>query len=510
MMFLNEAVQRLTDAYAGQRDAKAQDKAFKTAGAVLKEATFEEKAKWAHSSFLTAYAPRSAFHAANSTEAASLASQPVDNAVMPVKTASTLVAVARATFARMVGQGKTAQESATAPQMSRVDSRGSAGRSKRQLVPTGSFVAPGTSSSVAPVSQLPNTTATLMAQADNGPDVNTQHMMEQVGPKWAGPLMAQMDTSENNSLTEDEFVDGMLRLYHDYYDTKRAALGDSPIAGAFGVVMNCVIVLVAIAGLQFIVGIQLTDFIVTFAAIGLGLSFAVGSSIAACVRAFQLVTIIAPYAVGDKVQIEGWNDTGVMDVARIDMLVTEFRDFNTGVPIIVPNSEILSAAIRNLSRSNLVKAVIVFRFKVNPNMTAADLGQLKAWLERYCKDRPMDWESKVRARVKPSEDGMKIKIKLHHHRSLRASQARNARSDIFLAINDKMRSMNLLFTEAPKPVVLVAPDSLKWPGQAVLPPSQVGQQSPASGTQGEEVFPFEPQDLTTSRTRLSPIGHREA
>jgi len=316
--------------------------------------------------------------------------------------------------------------------------------------------------------------------------------------------MARMDTSENNSLSQDEFVDGMVRLYHEFYDTKKAALGDSPMAGAASVVVDFVNVLIAIACLQIVGGVQLSEFIVTFAAIGLGLSFAVGSSIDACVRAFQLVTIISPFEVGDRIILPGYNDNKIMDVSKVDLLVSEFRDADTGVPVIVPNSEILSGSVKNLSRSALVKAVIVFRFKVSSKMAQVHLDELRGFVQDYLKQRPMDWVLKQRIRLKPDEGGTKVKVKLNHHRSLRATQARDARGDVFVAINDKLRDMGLLYAQPVQPVALIPSKDIGWNSAAPWPAIMT-----SSSSQPSTVTPYA-MSSGVSPNRLSPIAAPES
>ena len=473
MLFINEGVQRLTDAEAASRIRKDQDKAFKNISSILKEANFEEKSHWAQEAFMTVHAPASMFPTAKLTD---LNGPSAFNTLGPVRSLRLLKIVARVTFQRLVNaaadeetEGKVGASPSTAARAGSIETFAKQAEAKQataaqRLIPKSSFK----------VQPVPTATAmssgthlsVTVSQAASSANVGSKHMLRQVGAAWAGPLMARMDTSENNSLSEDEFVDGMVRLYHDFYDTKKAALGDSPMAGAASVVIDFVNTLIAIACLQLVAGVQLSEFVVTFAAIGLGLSFAVGSSIDACVRAFQLVTIISPFSVGDRVILPGYNDNKIMDVSKVDLLVSEFRDADTGVPVIIPNSEILTGSVKNLSRSALVKAVVVFRFRVSNKMTQAHLDALRSFVQQYLKERPMDWVLKQRIRMKPDVNGVKVKVKLNHHRSLRATQARNARGDVFVAINDKLRDMGMMYAEPVQPVALIPSRDIGWQDEA--------------------------------------------
>ncbi len=510
MLFINEGVQRLTDADSNLRDRKAQDKAFKNINNILREATFEEKSHWAHGAFMTVHAPASIFPDAGVKELGKPGSHNMLGTVQSVKL---MKIVARLTFQRLVSAAASSSPSssgvAAEQKQPAEDTAGSVeqfalqakARERQQtetgrLIPTSSFrTSKPAQGQVAPMSPNAKHMSVTVAAGSSGSNVGSKHMLAQVGAAWAGPLMARMDTSENNSLSEDEFVDGMVRLYNEFYDTKKAALGESPMAGAASVVIDFVNVIILIGCLQTVAGIQLSEFVVTFAAIGLGLSFAVGSSIDACVRAFQLVTIISPFAVGDRVILPGYNDNKIMDVSKVDLLVSEFRDADTGVPVIIPNSEILAGAIKNLSRSALVKAVIVFRFKVSSKMKQSDLDELRDFVLKYLKDRPMDWVAKQRIRLKPDVDGIKVKVKLHHHRSLRASQARDARGDVFVALNDKLREMGLMYSRPVQPVALIPSQDIGWQNAApsvlhVDAKQQMSTEPPSSGVMPNRLSPL--------------------
>jgi len=194
ILFINEGVQRLTDADAAARNRKVQDMAFKNISNVLREATFEEKSQWANEAFMTVHAPASLFP---ESKAVNLNGPHSHNTLGMVRSLKLIKIVARLTFQRLVNQAAVGHEAAkpgaaanaaTGPFNSVAtlveEKQKKQSGSSSKLIPTSSF-REGSSATVVPSGQH---LSVSVSQGTSSASVGSKHMLHRWAQLGQGPL----------------------------------------------------------------------------------------------------------------------------------------------------------------------------------------------------------------------------------------------------------------------------------------------------------------------------------
>jgi small-conductance mechanosensitive channel len=99
--------------------------------------------------------------------------------------------------------------------------------------------------------------------------------------------------------------------------------------------------------------------------------------------------VLAPFDVGDRVNISTIASGSTSYVHRINLLTTEFRDIR-GKMYIARNSDLTSQTILNQRRSQ--EATFDPVVWLDEHLTAHDFKKLEAWIKEFLRRNPLDWK----------------------------------------------------------------------------------------------------------------------
>jgi small-conductance mechanosensitive channel len=155
------------------------------------------------------------------------------------------------------------------------------------------------------------------------------------------------------------------------------------VSTAIWVVVTAFILLLAFADNVVTFLLPMTTLLVSF-------SFIFGNTLRTVLESAIFVFVVRPYSVSDRIELRLHDDE--YEVHSIQLLTTTLRS-STNKIIIIPNSVLLLQEITNLSRSS--NAAYHIPITLALDVQAQRIGELKAHLEQYTMQHPIEWQTRV-------------------------------------------------------------------------------------------------------------------
>ena len=226
--------------------------------------------------------------------------------------------------------------------------------------------------------------------------------------------LIQKDTVTNNSidsiatfrLTEKQLNLIVMKYYKDYkklVDTIKNTNGLSSVIDSLSQLVYWMGVMFAltIAFNQYI-----RQFAITISTVFFSMTFIFSQSLRDMFTAIIFLFYLKPYSVGDRVDI----GTAKYRVVSIQLLTTTFRTLDQRITT-VPNNQLASATISNLSRSK--NAIVRYSFSVGIDTSCHTLALLRDSVVQHINQNTEHWSPNISmhfASVSPNENSLTISL----------------------------------------------------------------------------------------------------
>jgi small-conductance mechanosensitive channel len=263
-----------------------------------------------------------------------------------------------------------------------------------------------------------------------------------------------MDRGDTGTATKADFsslVKGILVEWNGARQTLAGIMGASTAVRAFA---NFVYVIVFALSLLAVWRVDVTAFLLPIASVVLSLSFALGGSIQQVVQSFVFVVLQRTFDVGDRIRISEDNFDSMYIVVDIGALQTTLRSV-WGVVHYIGNHRLAQMTIQNHRRSNAF--TVRLEIHVGIRTTAAQLDGLRQRLLQYVVENDTQWKPSITMNITDLQLGpaatLRLVILATNRLSLQnAGSVYAARTQLFLAIHNAMRELNIRYAVPSTPV----------------------------------------------------------
>jgi hypothetical protein len=261
--------------------------------------------------------------------------------------------------------------------------------------------------------------------------LDEQAMKEMFGPgreAQAAYAHRKIDADENGDVTLAEMVDLVTRLAEDRRTVWEGACNIKDaikvLDRVLGIFVLIFIGLIYAAFFSNYLATHYTQVWSTFTGCSFLFASTAGELFAACITVF----IKHPYDVGDRLSINGTD----MDVVKISLLYSVFREVHSRQLVQIPNSTINGLWIKNVTRSKELKEHVDVPIAVDTSY--ADLEILRSLLTEFTASHKRDFHPEVDLQVTSVADlkHMEIRIEFEHKGNSASEHIRASRRSKFI------------------------------------------------------------------------------